>query len=88
MLFSSDTSVFDSLSSTFVQNLEDIGAKQDFYNAFQDFGKMLMTFKDRGVMDGTSWASLLVVVKDILLLLLDIAEMAALTMESVFAEAM
>ena len=71
-----------------MQNVTDIGVREDLQTAYQSIAQMLLTFRDRGVFDSTSWVSLLEVAKSFLFLLLDVVELLALTVESLAAEAM
>ena len=71
-----------------MQNVTDVGAREDLQNAYNSIGQMLTTFKDRGVFDSTSWVSLLDVAKNFLFVLLDVVELMVLTVEDLAAEAL
>lgn len=84
--FSRATDTLDRIWARFQDNVSTVGINQDLQNAYKSISDTLTTFKDRGVFDSTSWASLLDVAKNFILVLCDVVELAVLTLESVFAE--
>jgi hypothetical protein len=84
--FTRATASLDRIWATFEDNVSSVGINQDLQNAYKSIGDTLTNFKDRGVFDGTTWASLLDVAKNFILVLCDVVELAVLTLESVFAE--
>jgi hypothetical protein len=76
------------LFGTFSANIEAVGLNEDFQKAYQSITDLFGTIADRGIFDKTSWAAVLDAVKSVLYILIDVAEAAVLSFESVVAEAM
>ncbi|KDQ65006.1 hypothetical protein JAAARDRAFT_245756 [Jaapia argillacea MUCL 33604] len=85
--FTNATTTFERLWAKFTADMDQIGFGDDLKKAYESLKTMLVTFRDRGIFDSTSWVSLLEVAKAFIFVVLDVAELAALSVESLIAEA-
>jgi hypothetical protein len=78
----------DNLWNHFYDDAESVGLGDDLNAAYASLGNVFTTFRDRGVFDATSWASLLEVAKAFIFVVLDVAELLALSLEEIAAVAL